>query len=147
MFKYTGAGLDNVYLMNGYTVHEYGDEEAVSIDDAQDLHRAIASSLVHKTSELTGREFRFLRIEMDLTQFRLARMLGVSDQAVANWEKEVTSSVPPAAERLMRLCARERLLNENGKLAIILEELAELDNKQMERMCFEETHGVWAEAC
>jgi putative transcriptional regulator len=146
LFKYRGAGLDNVYLKNGYTEYELDGEKAVSIDDAWGLHRAIASALIHKASGLTGAEFRFLRVEMDLTQHRLARQLGVNEQTVASWEKGVTQQVPGSAERLMRLYAGERLLNEDGEIAKLLEELAELDHKAMGEMCFEETQGVWAEA-
>lgn len=146
MFKYRGAGLDNVYLKNGYTEYEFDGEKAVSIEDARGLHQAIAAMLIHKPSGLTGPEFRFLRIEMDLTQHRLARQLGVNEQTVATWEKDITQHVPGSAERLMRLYAGERLLNEDGEVAELLEELAELDHKVMEMMCFEETKGVWAAA-
>ena len=145
-YQYRGAGLDNVYLVNGYKEILCGGEKVVSIEDVAGLHKAIANKLIHKSSGLTGQEFRFLRIEMDLTQNRLARSLGVDEQTVANWEKNVTKQVPGAAERLMRLYASERILNEDGEISMLLEQLADLDHKVIEMMCFIDSVEGWTEA-
>ena len=146
MYHYRGAGLDNVYLKNGYREVEYGEETVVSVEDAEGLHRAIAATLIHKPTELSGKEFRFLRIEMDMAQHTLADILSVGEQSLRQWENGKTKHVTGSAERLMRVYAGERLLNRDGKIANLLEQLAELDHKAMERMCFEETQGGWEEA-
>ena len=146
MYHYRGAGLGNVYLKNGYREIKFGDEIAVSVENVQGLHLAIAATLIHKPAGLTGQEFRFLRIEMDLAQHRLARLLGVGEQSIRQWENNVTRQIPGSAERLMRAFARERLLNQDGEITGMLEELAELDHFVMEQMLFEETQNVWSEA-
>lgn len=146
MYQYRGAGLDNVYLKNGYNKSTYGEEEVCSVDNVEGLHLAIAVALVHKPARLTGQEFRFLRVEMDLAQHRLGKLLGGSEQSVRQWETGKTNQVPGTAERFMRILAGQRLLNQDGEIAKLLEELAELDHKVMELMCFEETQGDWAEA-
>ena len=146
MYHYRGAGLGNVYLKNGYREIKFGDEIAVSVENVQGLHLAIAATLIHKPAGLTGQEFRFLRIEMDLAQHRLGRLLGVGEQSIRQWENNVTRQIPGSAERLMRAFARERLLNQDGEVTGMLEELAELDHFVMEQMLFEETQNVWSEA-
>ena len=146
MYHYRGAGLDNVYLKNGYRKIKYGREVAVAVEDAAGLHRVIAAQLIHKPGTLTSQEFRFLRIEMGLSQQRLGKLLGVGEQSVHQWENRKTKRIPGAAERTTRLLAGEQLLKTNGKVARLLNELAELDNTVMEQMCFEETNGGWAAA-
>lgn len=144
MYRYLGAGLDNVYLKNGYRVREYGGEKVYSVENADGLHLAIAATLIQKPQPLTGREFRFLRIEMDLSQKQLGELLDVSEQTVATWEKsKVKKGIPGPAERLMRLYARERLLNRRGKIGTLLEELAHLDNKLAAMLCFVENNSHW----
>lgn len=58
---YTQCGLPDVWLLNGFCRREtpYGD--AVSVENINGLHRAIALYLVKKKAELTGSELRFLR--------------------------------------------------------------------------------------
>ena len=86
-YHYTGCGLDNVWLCNGYTLHEDAYGQSVSIDNLDSLHRAIGSFLADKAAPLTGAEARFLRIEMDLSQKRLGELLGRDAQTIALWEK------------------------------------------------------------
>lgn len=143
MFHYRGAGLDNICLKNGYREVEYGDETAVSVENVEGLHKAIAARLIHKPAKLTGQEFRFLRIEMDLSQHRLGELIGAGEQSIRQWEHDRTSSVNGSAERLIRVLAGERLLNEGGKIARQLEELADLDHRVMELMYFAEKNSEW----
>lgn len=143
MYHYRGAGLDNVYLKNGFREIEYGNEKAVSVENIEGLHRAIAAKLIHKPAALTGQEFRFLRIEMNLSQHRLGELLGAGEQSVRQWEHDKTKSVNGSAERLVRALGSERLLNQHGKIANLLEELAELDQKVMELMYFAEHASRW----
>lgn len=143
MHQYLGAGLDNVYLKNGYTLRKYGNEKVVAVEDVEGLHRAIAAKIIGKTNRMTGAEFRFLRIEMDLSQNMLGQMFGVSDQTIASWEKGVTKEVSGAGERLMRLLAEEALLKREGVICNTLAKLAELDRQNIERMVFMETTSGW----
>ena len=97
-FHYTLCGLPNVYLLNGVAFHEddgYG--PSYEIRDIDGLHDAIAAHIVERTGAmLTGPELRFLRKRMRKTQSELARLLRVTEQTVANYEKGVTAIAGPA---------------------------------------------------
>ena len=126
-FHYKSSGLENVFLLNGYEVRELEGSRAVAIHDLEGLHRAIASQLVGKPAPLTGKELRFLRVEMDFSQKALGQLLGVTDQAVAKWEKGQIKSIPRGADTLVRLFARERLLKREGSVFEFVREMSELD--------------------
>lgn len=119
-FHYTACGLDDVYLLNGFTIHktEYG--TGVSIKELDELHRAIGLHLVMHRKALSPKEFRFLRKQLDLTQGELADRLGVDGQTVARYEKGDTGISSPS-DRLLRViyvlssmpeAERSRLLTE-----------------------------------
>jgi DNA-binding transcriptional regulator YiaG len=103
-YHYTESGLDNVWLENGFEVDNhphYG--ELVSFTNVRGLHAAIGHWLVNQPRTLTGREFRFLRTELDISQRCLGELLGVTEQAVAKWEKARDKPVVnKTAERLLR---------------------------------------------
>lgn len=126
-FHYQSCGLDNVFLLNGFEIRELDGSRAVAIHDLEGLHRAIAEQLVQKPAPLTGKEFRFLRVEMDFSQKALAGLLGVTDQSVAKWEKGQTKSITKTADTLIRLFARERLLKRDGSIFEFVRDMSELD--------------------
>ena len=100
-YHFKGSGLPNVYLLSGVTIEqddEYG--ELVTIDSLPDLFLAIGFRLAIKPDRLTGMEMRFLRKRMEMTQADLAKELWVSEQTVANYEKEQTEGGP--ADRALR---------------------------------------------
>lgn len=92
-YHYTECGLDNIYLGNGFSAAPNGD---VVIKDLEGLHKAIGRMLVSRKAELSGKEIRFLRHEMGMSQATLAHLLRVSEQAVARWEKGKTEAPKPA---------------------------------------------------
>lgn len=102
MYHYKTCGLENIYLKTGYTLKETPYGRAVSIDDIEGLHLAIASDLLRQKTPLTGRQFRFLRKEQDLTQAELAAILGVTEQTVASWEKQKDTPVQMMADISIR---------------------------------------------
>jgi len=126
-FHYKSCGLENVFLLNGYEVRELEGSRAVAIHDLEGLHRAIAEQLIEKPAPLTGKEFRFLRVEMDFSQKALGDLLGVTDQAVAKWEKGQTRKLPNAVNTLIRLIARECLLKREGRIFEFVRDMSELD--------------------
>ncbi|HEX4839910.1 MAG TPA: helix-turn-helix domain-containing protein [Rhabdochlamydiaceae bacterium] len=86
-YHYTECGLNNIYLLNGYKFIQTSRGKAVSIKDIDGLHKAIGLFLATAKKDLSGDEIRFLRHELLLSQLTLARLLGVSEQAVHRWEK------------------------------------------------------------
>lgn len=141
-YHYRACGLENVYLLNGFSIEQTKYGRTVAIDDMDGLHCAIGRRLVLEKKGLTGRELRFLRREMKLSQTGLGRLLGKSGQAVARWEKG-QSPVDTAAGNLFRLLYLQHI-GGNRKVKALLERLAKLDELiEGERMSFEETDGGW----
>lgn len=101
MYHYTMCGLDNVWLKNGYEIHKTPYGKGVSIVASEELHNLIAAQLIKKAGRLTGKELRFLRVLMGLSQAGLANLHGVSENAVSLWERH--GKVPRANDALTRL--------------------------------------------
>ena len=105
-FHYTACGLDNVWLANGFTVRATKYGEGVAIEDVDGLHRLLATILVEKKGLLAGKEFRFLRVHLGLTQQGLAKLMGgVSENAVSLWERKDT--VPAINDHWLRMPDRQ----------------------------------------
>ena len=102
-YHYRECGLDNVYLVNGFTVDEEDGEEYVSIDDIHGLHRLIAKQIVDKTTAMTGAEYRFLRIEMNLSQKTIGELFGVDQRNCVSHFKLTRLNVDRAYPRVFLL--------------------------------------------
>jgi DNA-binding transcriptional regulator YiaG len=88
-YHYTECGLDNIFLVNGFESMDFEGETVYSVHNTAGLHKAIGENILNKTSLLAGAEIRFLRKEIEMGQKDLAGVLGVKDQSVANYEKNV----------------------------------------------------------
>jgi DNA-binding transcriptional regulator YiaG len=75
-------------VMSGYELEDTPYGKGISIKNADGLHQAIGMSLVRNKKLLSGKEVRFLRHRMDLTQSELGKLFGTSTQQVARYEKE-----------------------------------------------------------
>jgi putative transcriptional regulator len=128
-YHYTDSGLDNVYLLSGYTIHKTAYGRGVSIEDTAGLHRVIGRWLIELPHPLTGAELRFLRLEMDLSQARLAAIIGSTEQNVRRWEKARTKPIQGPADRLTRALYNE-YTGGDGSLRHMVDRLAELDQVQ-----------------
>jgi len=113
-FHYTACGLDNVWLANGYKLKTTRHGTAVAVNDVDGLHQLIANTLIDKPGRLTGKEFRFLRTQLGLSQEALGVMLGFSENAVSLWERKDT--VPAACDQWLRMSVLAKLEG-NTKLA------------------------------
>ncbi|KOQ67076.1 helix-turn-helix domain-containing protein [Stenotrophomonas maltophilia] len=128
-YRYLGSGLDNVYLQNGYKLLQLASgEEVLHIEDIPGLHTAIASAIVDSPVELDAKTFKFLRKERDLSQRKLAEILGVEEQTVSNWERAKTP-IPKSADLVLRALTKECLSN-NASLKAIIEHMNELDRER-----------------
>ena len=106
-FHYTACGLDNVWLVNGYRVKATRHGNAVAINDVDGLHELLAQTLIEKPGRLTGKEFRFLRTQLGLSQEALGAMLDFSENAVSLWERKDT--VPAACDQWLRMSVLAKL--------------------------------------
>ncbi len=142
MHHYVECGLSYVYLENGFHIEVIDGEEYVSVDDVDSLHEVIGRALVDKPSALDGKEARFLRVEMNLSQKRLGELLNVQDQSVARWEKNQIA-MPRAADVLLRSLYLESIRQESH-VGHLLQVLAESDAElAIRELTFREIENHW----
>lgn len=138
---YTACGLDDVYLVSGYEVEKTSEGEGISIKKMEQLHKAIGRSLVEEKKVLSGKELRFLRNQMDLSQAELGALVGLTSQSVARWEKG-ENEISGAADVLLRLLFLEHA---GGTLNMrdLVKKLNEIDSSIDEKFFFEKTSQGW----
>jgi transcriptional regulator with XRE-family HTH domain len=108
-YRYTECGLDDVFIEGcNFRVDDVG-EDVITIPNINGLHRAIAEGLVTKPSSLTGKELRFLRTEIEMTQAELATVVHREPLAISRWERGEVETIDANAEALIRLYACEAL--------------------------------------
>lgn len=145
MYHYTESGLRNVWLRNGFTVHDTPYGKGVAIEDVAGLHKALALALVLKPGKLSGTEIRFLRKEMEMSQSSLAACLGANVQTVATWEKSKAKISGPA-DKMLRVLVKGHF-NNNVQVRKLIETLNHLDqSKNDNKMVFHELGNKWQQA-
>jgi transcriptional regulator with XRE-family HTH domain len=115
---YTASGLNYVYLLNGFSIEEdpdYG--PLLTIQEVDDLHRAIGLYIIYQDRDLTGPEFRFLRKQMGFTQKELAPEMGVDVQTIANYEKG--RAIPVPSQQLMRQVFAVWIMPEDERVSLL----------------------------
>ncbi len=115
MKKMSGAGLPNVFLVDGVVEHPDG---AVSYRDLNGLYVAIAGAITARVTPLTAGELRFLRKRLKMTQDDVGRLGGKTGQVAAMWEKG-TRPVPVAEGNMLRLAWMARY-SKRGLVAAVL---------------------------
>ena len=145
MLKYDDCGLKNVWLKNGYRHEEIeGHGKCLEITDINGLHRSIAHHLVNYRQRLSGAEIRFLRVEMGMSQKRLADCLGVDEQTISLWERSKRRPTV-AAERMLRLLYLEHA-DGKTKVAKMIAQWNDTDRQELEeeaKQVFHETAEGW----
>lgn len=143
MYHYVESGLSNVYLKNGYMVDCTDGDEFVSIGDMDGLHRALGKSIVNKGKPLSHEEFKFLRIELNLSQRMLGHRFGVSEQTIARYEKG-QSDIPRTTDAALRSLYTESI-DQHSPVSYFLDLLASSEAKQAaEQILVEETDQRWS---
>lgn len=139
-YHYTESGLSFIFLKNGWQEVETKYGPGIIIDNIEGLHAAIGRSLINTPRRLKGEEIRFLRKELDLSQTRLALLLGSSEQTVSLWERD-SHPIDKTADKLLRAVYAEFLgCHEIRKL---IEELGTLDDAEQVLAYFEEQDRGW----
>ena len=119
LYHYRECGLDYVWLLDGFRLEKTDENEFLFIEDQEDLHRALALSIIERGDGMTGRELWFLRHELNLSHAQLARFIRADVQVVARWEKEKAAfparptgssasfiSATPAGQSTLMTCSR-----------------------------------------
>lgn len=148
-YHYTECGLDNIYLVNGFkiTKTKSGDEE-IFIHDIHGLHKAIGMILISKRGPLSGKEIKFIRSTLDLSQTTLAKILGCTYQTILLWEKE-KGAISKTADHLLRAFFLAYLDVERGKeIYDKINEIADIDAETAtpqleEKIQLEEVSHIW----
>jgi DNA-binding transcriptional regulator YiaG len=106
MYHYKECGLDNVWLENGFAAKATPYGKAVAIDDAIDLHKVLTLNLTMKKGRITGKELRFMRVVLGMSQEGLGKCVGATEQSVSLWER--TGKVPQSADSIVRMLVSEK---------------------------------------
>lgn len=148
---YKMCGLDDIYLLNGFTRHKTPHGNGVAIEKADELHHAIGLHLIKNRKVLSPKDVKFLRRNMDLTQEELGGCLGVTDQTIARYEKG-TTEIPGPADRMIRVVYALHLIPEDERSRVIEELMAavkvmrSLDETADEPVYFGNTPMGWDKA-
>lgn len=107
-YRYTESGLDSVIIEGAELVKDDAGERCTTIRNVNGLHKAIAHGIVTRQGSMTGRELRFLRTEIGMTQAELGDMLHCTPVTVSRWERS-EHPIDSNAEALIRLYAAAEL--------------------------------------
>ncbi|MFA5040441.1 MAG: hypothetical protein WC464_02255 [Bdellovibrionales bacterium] len=140
-YNYKGCGLDNIYLLSGFDIIKDEDGNSVIIHNMDSLHRAIAKQLVMEQKVLSGKEIRFLRTYLDLSQSDLGKLLGCDSQSVARYEKE-QCDIPSPTERLLRMMVLGHMM---GKIDVreVVQRIETMEGKDSAKLKFASTSKGW----
>lgn len=128
LYHYTGCGLDNVWLIDGYRVVETDYGAGVAIDRADELHHVIAKAIIDRPTPLRGQDVRFLRKILDLSQVDMGKLLGVDRATVIRWEKGRDKPVGMMADLALRQTYAAR--NDTGVIGSVIKTLQEADEQK-----------------
>jgi DNA-binding transcriptional regulator YiaG len=140
MYHYTECGLTNVWLENGYIIKTTAYGKATAIDDAVGLHKVLAMELTEKKGKITGKELRFMRTVLGMSQEGLGKCVGATEQSVSLWER--TGKVPQSADSILRLLVSEKL-NGNSKVTDVIERINTVERICNQRIVAREKRHRW----
>jgi putative transcriptional regulator len=122
-FHYTGSGLDNVWLEDGFRRFPGG---GYALKNPKAVHRWIAQQLVAQIEPLIGAEHRYLRLEMNLSLETIAAIYGVSSDTVHRWERNRQRPIPNRIDREVRQLYKQGGKKKPISKKLVLRKIAEL---------------------
>ena len=134
-YLFVESGLDNVVLRKAKLL-KCGQCGSVTplLSNINQLMQVIATALVLKPSELSGKEIRFLRKYIGLTGEQFGRKLGLTKEHVSRIENE-KHPVGTQTERLIRYVSISAVSRSAGRDAQLLDLLDTIKNEpQKERI-------------
>jgi putative zinc finger/helix-turn-helix YgiT family protein len=108
--EYKQSGLPYPVMLANVPVRECPacGEQAVTIPDAEGLHRALCLHVVRANRALLGQEVRFLRKYLGWSADHLAAVMGVDPKTLSRWENG-RQKLGPMAERFLRILVLQKL--------------------------------------
>ena len=141
-YHYVQCGLDYVWLQNGFKIVETPYGKSVKIYKPDLLDAAICEHLIEKAEPLSGREFRFLRFQLDMSQKRIGELMGKEAQTVALWEK--SERVNQEVNFVIRHIYKQTIIKAKQTYVEMVDHLNSLDRTEHENhLTFEETGNGW----
>jgi len=131
------CGLDYVYLLGGYYIWQTPHGESISFEGG--LARELGRYVARRRRNLRGQEVRYLRKEMELTQVELGRLLFLSYQQVARWEKDICT-IPGPADMLLRSLYLQHI-GERVDIRTLSESIEELPDEDPSTVSFRYRNG------
>jgi DNA-binding transcriptional regulator YiaG len=147
LFHYVQSGLDNVWLTSGVEVVETEYGKGFRINNADELHDAIAKSIINGSRRLRGQEARFLRVLLNLSQEAMAKILGVDRATVIRWERVRTKPLTMMQDIAVRTTYAARHSGDDFLLSVIkeLQDADEATHGDGYRQVFESSNQGWRE--
>jgi len=143
LYHYTDSGLDDIWLSGGVERRNTPYGPATAIHNIDELHAAIGLSIAN-SKKISGKEFRFLRVELDLSQRTLASVLRATEQQIHRWETG-QSAIPGPAQVALAGYYLETL-DPESRAKELLETLSVLDAtlSELEGRVFELVNDEWS---
>ena len=147
LFHYVQCGLDDVWLTSGVELVETEYGSGFRIANADELHEAIAKSIIHGNRRLRGQEARFLRTQLNLSQEGIAKILGVDRATVIRWERTRERPLTIMQDIAVRTTYAARLASDDFLLSVIkkLQDADEEAHGDAYRQVFETSNYGWRE--
>jgi DNA-binding transcriptional regulator YiaG len=147
LFHYTQCGLDNVYLAGGVREEETPYGKGFSVEHANELHEAIAKSIINDARPLRGQEARFLRVMLHLSQEAMAKALGVDRATIIRWERTRDKPLSTIHDMAVRITYGSRAAADDFLLSVIreLQDADEGAHGDTDRQIFESSNQGWRE--
>ena len=126
-YHYKMCGLDNIYLKGEGVIIGAGKYGAtVSIANMEQLHALIATDIATSTLALKGKELRFLRVQLDLSQVQFASLIESTKQNIGRYERdEIEGGIPGSVQMAARMLYLA--YTKHPDIAKVVADLAELD--------------------
>lgn len=107
-YRYKACGLDNVVLKGlEVRIDDEGDE-VITLPSINLIHKALLKAVVGKPFGLNGKEVKFVRSEIGLTQAELGQIVGKDGQTIGRWERN-EHPIEQSADTLIRMAALKQL--------------------------------------
>lgn len=143
--QYLNCGLDNVWIEGGISESQTPDGPHHSIQDRDGLHRSIAQCLINKTGPLSGREFKFLRKALGMSQLVAGQLCGLSERTIRTLEKGKAPVSEPANTLIRFVCQQRRQPRENlEQFSKIIQRL--VDSQRPQEINLKHIKGGWRSA-
>jgi DNA-binding transcriptional regulator YiaG len=102
MTRYPHFAFPNLFLLNGYKEIESHHGVLLEYEDEDGLEQSIRCLVIRKTARLRGRDLRFLRRGLKLSQMELGTQVDRDSQTIARWEKR-NDEIPSTVDLAIRV--------------------------------------------